>query len=606
MFYIDTIKKDRRDVLFLHILPTVIVFVAFMIVTIVSWNRSRLDISREQERIADQFLQKNSAIIRDRMLAYENILQTGSSIINFSQKLTRDQWKAHINTFDIESKFPGVQGIGFAQVLSQKEKEQHEKTIQANATIHYEIIPDGNRDIYTSIVYIEPFSERNAGVLGYDMYTEAERKEAMDRASETGKASVTDRIILKQDQSEQPQTVGFIMYVPTQKDVLSTNAVPGTLRGFVYAPFRVQDFIRLNIEEPTDGLAYELINKEERNEETFYASDSAFALKDLSTSIKRHVSLNVAGSNWELRAYVSPSAVDNATLSRPTITLLSGLIFSTIIAGFIYLLIVNRTKALSEKEQAGVQEAKDELLALASHQLRTPATGVKQYIGMLRDGFAGKLNETQHMLIDKAYESNERQLTTINEMLFVARADAGQLKMDGDSFDYIALAKEVIEEQEPLINKRKQSLTVQIPKHKVTTIGDRAYLRMALENLLSNASKYTPEHGDIRIVIKIHEDVIATSIKDSGVGVSARDKPLLFQKFSRIPNELTNSVSGSGIGLYLTKRIVDAHNGRIIFRSKKGAGSEVTILLPINRDTSSKSTHRETFLHRPNRSTSRD
>ncbi|HMT19397.1 MAG TPA: CHASE domain-containing protein [Candidatus Saccharibacteria bacterium] len=606
MFYIDTIQKDRRDVLFLHILPTFIVFIAFMAVTLFSWNSSRTDITTEQHRIADQFLQENGATIRDRMSSYENILQTGSSIINFSPHLTREEWRSYVETLDIDTRYPGVQGIGFTQVLTENEKQSHENKIRESGIVDYKIEPEGKRDLYTSIVFIEPFNERNAGVLGYDMYSDPVRKSAMEQASTTGKVSITDKDVLKQDQNQEVQSAGFIMYTPTQKNVLTESATDAGLRGFVYAPFRVQDFIKWNVTEPMNGLAFEIVHIVQDNQVILYSSANSENIKTANDSVIRQSKIDIAGASWEIRAYASPLAVADSVRTRPIITILSGVIFSSIIAGFIYLLIANRTRALSEKEQAGVQEAKDELLALASHQLRTPATGVKQYIGMLRDGFAGKLNETQHMLVDKAYESNERQLSTINEMLFVARADAGHLKMDNDSFDYIALAKEVIEELEPMIRKRKQTLSINTPKEGITTIGDRAYLRMAIENILSNASKYTPELGDIRVSIKIHDDVIALSVKDTGVGVAAKDRPLLFQKFSRIPNELTNRVSGSGIGLYLTKRIVDAHNGRIIFCSKKGDGSEVTILIPINRVVSSKSTHRETFLHRPNRSTSQD
>ena len=104
---------------------------------------------------------------------------------------------------------------------------------------------------------------------------------------------------------------------------------------------------------------------------------------------------------------------------------------------------------------------------------------------------------------------------------------------------------------------------------------------MSMENIVSNATKYTPEHGTITISIRADMMVAKVTVTDTGVGVSKKDMPLLFEKFSRIPNELTNKVTGSGIGLYLAKKIVLAHRGTISFISREGIGSRCEIKLPI-------------------------
>jgi signal transduction histidine kinase len=214
-----------------------------------------------------------------------------------------------------------------------------------------------------------------------------------------------------------------------------------------------------------------------------------------------------------------------------------------------------------QNEQAEVQSAKDELLALASHQLRTPATGVKQYIGLLREGYAGELSEEQRTYLDKAYASNERQLGTINEMLVVAKADTGHLELTKEAVDVNQMMRDIVEESDTHIKSRDHNFKLYLTESPVYCFADRAYLRMALENIASNANKYTPDGGTITVTVLRKKTNVHIVVRDTGVGVSKKDFPMLFEKFARIPNELTRKVGGSGIGLYLAKKIVDEHRG---------------------------------------------
>ena len=226
------------------------------------------------------------------------------------------------------------------------------------------------------------------------------------------------------------------------------------------------------------------------------------------------------------------------------------------------------------------ENAKDDFLALASHQLRTPATGVKQYVGMLIEGIAGPLTELQQSLLNKAYASNERQLGIINEMLFVARADSDQIKIQEDEINIGLLLKDIVEEQQVAFKNKNQICKLEIPDTAICLIGDEQYIRMAIENVVSNATKYTQEGGKIEIILKENTKDMILEINDTGVGVAEEDMHLLFNKFSRIHNDLSSSVSGSGLGLYLVKKVVESHKGSVVFDSKLGVGSKVKITLP--------------------------
>lgn len=245
---------------------------------------------------------------------------------------------------------------------------------------------------------------------------------------------------------------------------------------------------------------------------------------------------------------------------------------------------VLRQKATLLKEQKLhlmiLSDAKDDFISMASHQLRTPATGVKQYIGMLLEGFAGKLSKNQYTLAKNAYDSNERQLHTVDDLLRVAQIDAGRLTLHKKQADITKLLRSVTDEQKTKFQSRAQRMRFDSePKHIFANV-DEQLIRMVFENLIDNASKYTPT-GKM-LTIKARERLLKITIEviDSGVGIDSKDIIKLFQKFSRIHNPLSQTVSGSGLGLYWAKRVVDLHNGSIRVTSIVGKGSTFNVTLP--------------------------
>ncbi len=602
MFYIDKAVIRRREVLFLQIIPTSVVLVAFLAATLFSWSSSIDTLRQEQGQLLEQKNQEITVAIQQKMDIYENILRSSTSLFSFSSTISRAEWKQYVASLQLTERYPGIQGVGFLQVIPQGEFSAHIEAMRAQNMPEYNIRPTGVRDLYTSVLYLEPSEEIMQPIVGFDMYSDTTRREALIEASKNGSAVLTD--VVQLSESNQP---GFLMYMPLFKNVLDFNTLApnGQTRGFIYAPFRITNFLDSTVMQANNDYTFKLYTLQNQDPQPLFEASNYTAMEDKKDGLHSTSEILLPGAIWRVEGIAMPSIVNQEARTRPIVTLAGGILFSVVIASFVYILLSNRTKALAEKERAGVQEAKDELLALASHQLRTPATGVKQYVGMLREGFAGDLNTMQESLINKAYESNERQLNTINEMLFVARADAGQLKMDRAPFDLCQLLGDIIEEQTQSFEERKQKVTQHIPESPVLIPGDRPYLRMAIENILTNASKYTHENGEIVVTITPHDDIVALQIADNGVGVSKRDQVLLFKKFSRIPNELTNRVSGSGIGLYLTKKVVDAHNGRILFHSKEKKGTEITILLPLAKASRQLKRH-EKSLPPPTQATSLD
>lgn len=226
--------------------------------------------------------------------------------------------------------------------------------------------------------------------------------------------------------------------------------------------------------------------------------------------------------------------------------------------------------------------AKDEFISLASHQLRTPATGVKQFIGMLLDEYFGKVTADQRSILEYAYESNERQLQVINDLLKVAQVDAGKLVLSKLDTDIATLIEDVMQEQRAQFTARKQRVVLDRPEEPVFASIDAARIRMVVENLIDNASKYTPDGKRITVTINhiASKKEVVIKIKDEGVGIASEDLPKLFQKFSRLENPLSIQVGGTGIGLYWAKKIIDLHEGSINIRSTLGKGTTFIVRIP--------------------------
>lgn len=227
-----------------------------------------------------------------------------------------------------------------------------------------------------------------------------------------------------------------------------------------------------------------------------------------------------------------------------------------------------------------LNKAKDEFISLASHQLRTPATGVKQYLGMVLEGFVGELSDSQRSVLEKANESNERQLRIVSDLLKVAQVDAGKVRLRKAEVDVVSLIKDVIKEQHETFEKRRQTIVFQPSETAVHLHFDRDTIRMVLENLIDNASKYSGEDKTVTVKLAERDHEAQIDIIDNGVGIKPEDQSKLFEKFSRIENPLSTQVGGTGLGLYWAKKIIDLHQGEVTLESAIGKGTKFTIHLP--------------------------
>ncbi|MFA6353641.1 MAG: ATP-binding protein [Candidatus Paceibacterota bacterium] len=233
--------------------------------------------------------------------------------------------------------------------------------------------------------------------------------------------------------------------------------------------------------------------------------------------------------------------------------------------------------------EKAIDKMKSEFISIAAHQLRTPLSAIKWIIKMILDGDMGKLNAEQQELLNKGYQSNERIILLVNDLLNVSRIEEGRFGFNFEKTDFQEILNVAVSNVDSLVTQNHQELNVEIPTGLPKISLDKERMVMVMQNLLSNAIKYTPEYGKIQIIIEIDKQYLNVKIKDQGVGIPKEDQPKMFSKFFRASNAIKMKTEGSGLGLFLVKNIIEKHNGTISLKSEEGKGTEVSFTLPINK-----------------------
>ncbi len=234
----------------------------------------------------------------------------------------------------------------------------------------------------------------------------------------------------------------------------------------------------------------------------------------------------------------------------------------------------------SNQELLKLNQTKEEFLALASHQLRTPATAVKQYLSLSLDGFAGELTPTQRDMVEKARVSNERQINIVNDILKITKLDLNKLTLTKKPHNLSTIARHAARDMRATVKNTKHTLAVRAPRAKIYVDVDEFYIHSVIENLIDNAIKYSPPGSAVDVVVRTDSDMAVLEVIDRGVGIAPEDHARLFRKFERLDNPLSVIAGGTGLGLYWCKEIVELHGGSITIESEKGQGSNFIVRLP--------------------------
>ncbi len=566
--------------------PPLVVLVAILVITIWPWQNAKQNLNTDINRsINDQIIAVEENL-NTQFSNYSTILQSGIGLLKTNVALNKDQWQTYFTATDLTTERTGIQGITYIKVFDQTELSTLTQTMYNQGVLDFTIKPaEPARQRYSAVLYVYPETENTRAVIGLDMLTIPARKKTMEKAIELGRPILSEKVKLIQNVPTDDQ-YGFLLYAPYFKPgatVSDPKQRSENIDGFVAAGFRSKRFFNKLL----DASAHDSNYSVQVYDGTISDSTLLYRTKNTDMIAKKRVirsvtrPMTVHDRTWQfVFTFDTGRVASSSEKNAPTYILLVGVITAFLV--FLALLSIFRSRAreLQQQKDIEVNLAKDELLSLASHQMRTPATGVKQYLGMVLQGFAGDIDESQKTLLDKAYTSNERQLHVINQILHLAKLESGRIVLAKHTTNLNELVRDIAEEQNDDVLARGHTMKLHIPKKHIVQKVDSHMMRMAIENILSNAIKYTTEPGKITVKLSQTVNHIMISVKDSGIGIDQKEFPKIFKQFTRLYDEQTERISGTGVGLYLADQLVKLHKGSLTVQSKVGEGSEFIITLP--------------------------
>lgn len=235
----------------------------------------------------------------------------------------------------------------------------------------------------------------------------------------------------------------------------------------------------------------------------------------------------------------------------------------------------------SNQQLQKLDEAKNDFMSIASHQLRTPLTSIKGYLDMMLQGDLGKITPTQRSVLSEAYVSSERMVSLINDFLSASRLQTGKFvveRCDGDLRDVV---KDQVNILKVVAKQHDMTLELAIDKKVPNVQLDIDKIRQVIQNFIDNAIYYSMPASKIKISLDLEGKYVAFRVKDTGIGVPIDEQPQLFSRFFRAGNARRRRPDGTGIGLYLAKKVVRLHDGEIIFHSEENKGSTFGFMLPV-------------------------
>ena len=556
------------------------VFAVFVTLTLLAtsyvWRTTR---AADRARF-DNAVQSTSDAISARIDAYVNVLTATRGLLASDPALPRSDLRDYIRSHDVQRRYPGIQGIGLSLRVPPELVPQLQADMRREGFADFRPWPPTTGDVH-AIVLLEPADARNRAAIGFNMFSEPVRREAMSRARDSGQPAASGAVTLVQEIEREKQP-GFLIYTP----VYATGFTPATraerraaLVGFVYAPFRAHDLLR--------GV----FGTQQRPEIGFEIRDDGqllYRTVDLPREPRfiQPARLRVAGRTWNVR-WISKREGRGVAFRVATTTFLVGVIISTLLFALLRVQLAARAQAeqtaerLTESEAAlqRANQAKDDFLATLSHELRTPMTAILGWAQMLGDG--GVDEETARTGIDAIGKSARVQAQLIDDLLDVSRITAGKMRIEPQPVELEPIIAAAIETVRPTAEAKGVRIAADVEPGAIVN-GDAHRLQQVVWNLLTNAVKFTPAGGDVSVWLRREDREAVIEVRDTGQGIDPAFMPHLFERFRQADSSSTRAHMGLGLGLAIVSHLTELHGGKIAAESRgEGRGSTFRVRLPL-------------------------
>lgn len=561
-----------------RVLP-VVVLLACLGASLGGWQLARGYAQAETGAVLSADAAQIETELQNRFSAYAQVLYGGAGLFAASGEVTRAEWHEYFQALKLADRFPGFQGLAYTQLLAPEDVAAHEAAVRAEGFPDYHVRPPGARETYTAITYIEPFDARNQRAFGFDMYSEPVRREAMERARDTGGAALSGKVVLVQEDGIDVQR-GFLLYVPVYEKGAPTETVEerrAALRGWVYAPFRARDFISGLRSTPEATVSLQVYDGARVEPDALLYDSGRLA----SGSAERVVTLDFAGRPWTLVERPTANAVPDSLLFLPLAVLGTGIVASGLLFTITLTLVTTRERAtrLAEEKTAELRGRTQELEAsnqalrqfsyVVTHDLKEPVRGIDVYLGVLHDDHRHELGDDARALLESARAATARLTRLLGALLELSRADRAQLAVGRIDPAVVLRSEQCRIAYETLQRERGARVETGPLPH---VVAAASVLAQALGNLVANAIRHNTD-AQPRVLVHGREAAgeVEILIEDNGAGFP----PEQLEAYD------AGRLHGAGFGLLLARQSVERLGGRMrLGRSARLGGACVSLTLP--------------------------
>ncbi len=332
-------------------IPAVVLIIS-LLTTVGMWRMLDDGIHQKAGSLFDAKVADITSSLDQRLHEHEQVLKGGIGLFNATGDVSRDVWRRYAASLQLDVNHPGILGVGYSTWLRPEEKENHIKKIRAEGFPEYVIRPQGERPVYTSIIYLEPFTWRNERAFGYDMFSEANRRSAMEKARNEGITTIASRIILVQE-TEKDKQIGLLMYLPLYHQGRPTDTQEGrvaAIKGFVYRPIRMKDFVYGTLGRLPQDIAFDIFDGESARQDKLMFStlySEKISLPDGYTSaLTKSVRVVEYGRPWTLVFRTMPAFDKEFKRTGSLSALAGGILVSGLLSYLAFSLLSTRNRAL--------------------------------------------------------------------------------------------------------------------------------------------------------------------------------------------------------------------------------------------------------------------
>jgi signal transduction histidine kinase/CheY-like chemotaxis protein len=558
-----------------------------------SWYVSSTATSAAEDTARAEFLGDSEQMrrhIQAGVDSYIEVVRAGAVLLSADNEIQGSEFRRFISGLRLAERYPGLDGLGFAPCVGSRDLRRFLRLVDLDGN-PIRIWPKATRSSYCPTLFFAPGTESNKKSVGFDLRSVRAIDDAMIRARDSGEPAASALLdtlpAWRQDESH------VLLLIPVYRSnapLPTAAARRRALVGFVFGPLSPKRLLGSIADSTMLSVAFEVYDGQTQTADTLITRSSP---APGGGQYRLPGEVQVADREWHVTmqsqappANVSQLPSQQALYAGVALSLMLFIVMRAQVRGWETAArhegeLRTSAEALreSESQARAANVAKDEFLATVSHELRTPLNVVLGWVGMLRRGSV-PAERLPHAL--EIIERNaKQQAQLIDDLLDVSRIVTGQLRLEQRVVAVAPLASAVVEALRPVAEAKSVELIADMPDPGCSVMGDADRLRQTVWNVVANAIKFTPGGGHVFVELRLTENRVRLTVRDTGVGIRSDFLPHVFERFRQADSSTTRVHSGVGLGLAIARHLIELHGGSINAMSEgEGRGATFVIELP--------------------------